>query len=64
MKRLLILIGILIALIGISITLPALANYGRPRPMANNAQRAVLAGCLVTLGGGAAIFVGARKHRA
>jgi len=37
MKRLLILTGILAALIGIAVILPALAHYGHPSPMAKKA---------------------------
>lgn len=64
MKRLLILTGILIALVGITVILPALANYGRPSPMTKKAPMVLLAGSLVTLAGGTVIVLGARKSRA
>jgi hypothetical protein len=52
MKRLLVLTGILTALVGIAVILPALANRG---------QATLLAGSLVTLTGGAVILYGVRK---
>jgi len=39
MKRVFMFGGIAVALIGTAIILPALANYGRPAPMANDAIR-------------------------
>ena len=64
MKRLLILTGILMALLGMAVVLPALANYGHPGPMAKKAQMILLAGSLVTVAGGAVIGCGVRKSRA
>jgi hypothetical protein len=64
MKRLLILTGILTALLGIAVLLPALANYGHPGPMAKKAEMLLLAGSLVTVAGGAVIAYGVRKSRA
>jgi hypothetical protein len=43
MKRAFIIIGIVAALIGITIILPALANYGRPGAMAIDAAGGSLA---------------------
>jgi hypothetical protein len=64
MKRLLILTGILIALVGTAMILPALANYGHPVPMAKDARRALLAGSLLTAAGGAVLLYGTRKRQA
>lgn len=64
MKRLLILTGILVALVGVAVILPALANYGRPGPIAKKAARVLFAGSLVSLAGGAAILYGVRRRSA
>jgi hypothetical protein len=64
MKRLLILTGILTALVGIAVILPALANYGHPGPVVKKAPMVLLAGSLVTFAGGAVILYGVRKSRA
>ena len=63
MKRVFTFAGIAIALIGIAIILPALANYGCPGPMANDAIRFALTGGLLTIAGAASIFHGVRKRR-
>ena len=62
MKRAFIVIGILAALIGITIILPALANYGRAGALAGDAVRALVVGSLVTVAGGSAIIIGFRKR--
>jgi asparagine N-glycosylation enzyme membrane subunit Stt3 len=62
MKRAFIVIGILATLIGISIILPALANYGHPGAMASNALRAVVAGSLITVAGASVTIFGFRKR--
>ena len=64
MKRVLIFVGIVVALIGAAIILPALANYGRPAPMANDAIRFAMTGGFLTVAGAAAIIHGVRKRRA
>jgi hypothetical protein len=64
MKHVFIFIGIVAALLGTTVVLPALANYGRPGPMSNDALKFVLVGSLVILAGGTAIFHGLRKRRA
>jgi hypothetical protein len=64
MKRLFIFAGIAAALIGTAIILPALANYGRPGPMANDAITFALTGGLLAITGVATIFHGVRKSRA
>ena len=55
--------GIAVALIGTAIILPALANYGRPAPMANDAIRFALTGGFLIIGGAAAIIHGVRNRR-
>ncbi len=47
MKRVSIFIGVVAALIGIAIVLPALANYGRSGPMSNEAVKFLVLGSLV-----------------
>ena len=64
MKRIFIFSGIVTALVGVAVILPALANYGRPGPMASDALKFLLLGSFVTIAGGSAIFHGARKHKA
>ena len=64
MKRMFILIGTVAALIGVAVILPALANYGRPGPMANDALKFLVLGSLVGIAGGSAIFHGVRKRKA
>jgi hypothetical protein len=64
MNRVFISAGIAVALIGAAIILPAVANYGRPGSMANDAIRFALAGGLLTIAGAAAIFHGVRKGQA
>jgi hypothetical protein len=69
MKRLLILTGILIALVGTAVLLPALAHYGRSAAMETDAQRAtrwrpLFTGSLLTVAGGAVLLYGARKRPA
>ena len=64
MKRVFIFAGIVVALIGTAVILPALANYGRPAPMANDAIRFALTGALLTIAGAAAIIHGVRKRQA
>jgi len=62
-KRALIVIGIAVALIGISVILPASANYGRSGPMAIQAVRSLVLGSVITAAGGGAIFFGARARK-
>ena len=51
MKRIIILVGILVALLGLGMILPALANYGRPHPFSDRAITGlVIAGVLVIMG--------------
>ena len=64
MKRVFIFIGIVAALMGVAFILPALANYGRPGPMASDALKFLLLGSFVTIAGGSAIFHGVRKRKA
>ncbi|MDB6024775.1 MAG: hypothetical protein JWM68_998 [Verrucomicrobiales bacterium] len=64
MKRISIFIGVVAALIGVTVILPALANYGRTGPMANDALKFLLLGSLVSIAGGSAIFHGVRKRKA
>ena len=64
MKRILILIGIAAVLFGVAVILPALANYGRPGPMGNDALKFLVLGSLVSIAGGSGIFHGVRKRKA
>ena len=64
MKRVFILVGIAVALVGAAIILPALANYGRPGPLASDAIRLVVTGGILIIAGAAGIFHGVRKRRA
>ena len=64
MKRLFLLVGILAIVLGVGLILPALANYGRPGPLMNDALRFLLVGVLAVVAGVASIFHGIRKRRA
>jgi hypothetical protein len=63
MKRAFILIGVISVLFGVGLILPALANYGHPGPMANDATEFLLLGVVVALAGVASVFYGIRKVR-
>jgi hypothetical protein len=65
MKRVFLLIGVGIVaiLLGVGLILPALANYGRPGPVVNDALRFLLVGVLMVVAGSASIFCGIRKRR-
>jgi hypothetical protein len=62
MKRAFIVIGIVAVLIGVSIILPALANYGRPGAMSSDALRNLVLGSIVAAAGGSLAIVGFRKR--
>lgn len=64
MKRVSIFIGIVAALTGTAIILPALANYGRPGAMSNEAVKFFVLGSLVAVAGGSAILHGVLKRKA
>jgi hypothetical protein len=61
-KRAFIVIGIVAVLIGISIILPALVNYGRPGALSSQAMRSLVMGSAVTAAGGSLAIVGFRKR--
>jgi hypothetical protein len=63
MKRVFLLIGLVAVVLGVGLILPALANYGRPGPMLNDALRFFVVGILAVVAGGASIFHGFRKGR-
>jgi len=62
MKRAFIIIGIVAVLIGITIILPALANYGRPGAMSSDALRSLVLGSVVTAAGASLTIVAFRKQ--
>ena len=62
MKRAFIIIGIVAVLIGITIILPALANYGRPGAMSSDALRSLVLGSVVTAAGASLTIVAFRKR--
>jgi hypothetical protein len=64
MRRAFVISGIVTALIGVTIILPALANYGRPGALVGDAVRALVIGSVVVAAGGGALWHGLRKRSA
>ena len=63
MKRVFLLLGIVAVVLGVGLILPALANYGHPGSMVNDALRFLVVGILAVVVGGVSISRGVRKRR-